>query len=64
MKDYLESPLEEGDHPEFDTPVFLDEDDIHKYQSLIGSLEWLITLGGWDIQTAVIFMSSRKLNLE
>jgi hypothetical protein len=52
------SPLEEGDHPELDTSSFLCEDDILKYQSLIGQLQWLITLGRFDIQTAVMTMSS------
>jgi hypothetical protein len=53
-----QSPLEEGDHPELDTSEFLCEDDIQKYQSLIGSMQWLITLGRWDIQTAVMTLSS------
>ena len=52
------SPLEDGDHPELDTTEFLDEDDTQKYQSLIGSLQWLITLGRWDIQTSVMTLSS------
>jgi hypothetical protein len=52
------SPLEEGDHPEIDTSEFLDEEDIQKYQSLVGSMQWLITLGRWDIQTAVMTLSS------
>jgi hypothetical protein len=44
-----QSPLEEGDHPELDTSKFLCEDCTQKYQSLIGSMQWLITLGRWDI---------------
>eukprot|EP00531_Pseudo-nitzschia_arenysensis_P008891 CAMPEP_0116125882 /NCGR_PEP_ID=MMETSP0329-20121206/6042_1 /TAXON_ID=697910 /ORGANISM="Pseudo-nitzschia arenysensis, Strain B593" /LENGTH=1908 /DNA_ID=CAMNT_0003619941 /DNA_START=154 /DNA_END=5877 /DNA_ORIENTATION=+ len=52
-----QSPLEENDHPELDTSEFLDEDDTQKYQSLIGALQWLITLGRWDIQTAVMTLS-------
>ena len=63
------SPLEESDHPELDTSEFLSDDDTIKYQSLIGQLQWLITLGRWDIQTAVMSMSSfrakpRKGHLE
>ena len=57
------SPLEEGDHPELDTSSFLGEDDIMKYQSLIGQLQWLITLGRFDIQTAVMTMSSFRAQL-
>ena len=52
------SPLPEGDHPELDTTEFLSEEDTQRYQSLIGSLQWLITLGRWDTQTAVMSMSS------
>ena len=32
-------PLEEGDHHELDDYEFLDLDGIHKYQSLIGSIQ-------------------------
>ena len=39
------SPLEKGDHPELDTSAFLEEDDIEIYQSLIGSIQWAVTLG-------------------
>ena len=52
------SPLEEGDHPELDDSEFLDDDDTQKYQSIIGSLQWLITLGRWDIMTSVMTLSS------
>jgi hypothetical protein len=38
-------PLEKGDHPELDATLELSEDRIKQYQSLIGSLQWLITLG-------------------
>ena len=51
------SPLEKGDHPELDTSDELDHDGITKYQSLIGALQWLITLGRFDIATAVMTMS-------
>ena len=36
------SPLEKGDHSELDTTELLDEDGIHIYQSLIGSLQWVV----------------------
>lgn len=52
------SPLEKGDHPELDTSEELDMDGIRKYQSLIGALQWCITLGRIDIATAVMTMSS------
>jgi hypothetical protein len=34
-----QSPLESNDHPEIDSSKFLDEDDIQKYQSLIGAMQ-------------------------
>jgi hypothetical protein len=51
------SPLEKGDHPELDSTPELDMNGIKQYQSLIGSLQWLITLGRFDIATAVMSMS-------
>ena len=52
------SPLEENDHLELDTSEFLDEEGIQQYQSLIGSMQWRIAIGRWDIQTAVMSLSS------
>ena len=50
----FQSPLEKGDHPELgDTPL-LDDEGMGKYQSLIGTLQWTITLGRFDIATAVM----------
>ncbi len=57
-KSNVSSPLEKGDHPEIDDTHLLDEDGIAKYQSLIGSLQWAISLGRFDVQTAVMSMSS------
>ena len=55
-KEYT-SPLDKGDHPELDESEELDPDGISKYQSLIGSLQWLVTLGRFDVATAVMTMS-------
>lgn len=52
------SPLVAGDHPELDTSPELDEEGVKQYQSLIGSLQWAISLGRFDIATAVMSMSS------
>ena len=52
------SPLEKGDHPELDSLELLDAEGITQYQSLIGSLQWAISLGRFDIATAVMSMSS------
>ena len=53
-----QSPLPEYDHPGLDTTEFLDEEGILQYQSIIGSLQWAISIGRWDIQTAVMTLSS------
>ena len=38
------TPLEPNDHPELDLSPELDEDGIARYQSLIGSLQWAVSL--------------------
>ena len=50
-------PLAKGDHPELDTSEFLEEDETLIYQSLIGSMQWAITLGCYNIQCAVMTLS-------
>ena len=57
-KTRAQSPIEESDHPELDTSDFLDKEATIKYQSMIGSLQWLVTIGRFDIQTAVMTLSS------
>ena len=42
-----QSPLIENDHPELDTSEFLDKEGIQQYQTLIGSLQWAISIGRW-----------------
>jgi hypothetical protein len=49
------SPLVKGDHPELDTSEFPDQDGI--YQSLVGAMQWAISIGRWDIQSAVMTLS-------
>jgi hypothetical protein len=51
------SPLEPNDHPELDESKLCDSDDITRYQSMIGALQWLISLGKFDIYTSVMTMS-------
>jgi hypothetical protein len=55
-KEYT-SPLEKGDHPEIDTTDELDDSGIKKYQTMIGCLQWEVSLGRFDIQTATMTMS-------
>ncbi|NND72996.1 MAG: hypothetical protein HKN43_15585, partial [Rhodothermales bacterium] len=55
------SPLEKGDHPELDNSPELDMEGVKKYQSMIGALQWAISLGRFDITTAVMTMSSFRV---
>jgi Reverse transcriptase (RNA-dependent DNA polymerase) len=48
------SPLEKGDHPELDTTELCTAEQVAQYQSMIGSLQWIVTIGRFDIHTAVI----------
>jgi len=52
----ITAPLEKGDHPELDLSDFCNEDDIAKYQSLIGALQWTISLCRFDIAAAIMTM--------
>jgi len=54
------SPLTTGDHPELDNSELLNEDDQKLYQSLIGALQWVIQIGRFDIQTAVMTLSRHR----
>ena len=51
------SPLEKGDHPELDKSELFDETRIQQYQSLIGSLQWAVSIGRIDIATSVMTLS-------
>jgi hypothetical protein len=55
------SLLDSNDHPEADTSEFLDEDGIQQYQSLIGSMQWAISIGHFDIAVYVMSMFFRTL---
>ena len=57
-KQNVSSPLDKGDHPELDDSEFLDDEGIQQYQSLIGSLQWAVSIGRFDIQTHVMTLSS------
>ncbi len=51
------SPLEKGDHPELDMSEPLGPDETAKFQSLIGALQWTISLCRFDIANAVMTLS-------
>ena len=51
------SPLQKGDHPELNTTPFLGDDEKEIYMSLVGSAQWSISIGRFDIQSAIMTMS-------
>jgi hypothetical protein len=53
-----QSPLESNDHPEINSSKFLGEDNIQKYQSLIGAMQGAISIGHFHIAVHVMTMSS------
>ena len=52
------SPILGGSHPELDTSEYLDPAGIERYQSLVGSLQWAVTIGRIDIAPAVMTLSA------
>jgi hypothetical protein len=52
------SPILKGDHPETDDTDLLDDAGVKDYQSLIGALQWLVSIGRFDIHTAVMTLSA------
>jgi hypothetical protein len=52
------APLDPDDSPELDQSDVLNEDQTRLYQSLIGALQWAVTLGRFDIAVSVMTMSS------
>ena len=55
------SLLEKNDHPEIDNFELCNEDQITKSMSMIGQLQWAITLGRYDILAHVMSMSTFRL---
>jgi hypothetical protein len=51
------SPLEKNDHPELDDSDELTPEETTKYQSLIGALQWVTSLGRFDVLTPVMTMA-------
>jgi hypothetical protein len=52
------SPLEQNDHPKMDDSPFLRQDETQQFQSLIGAMQWAVSIGRLDIATAVMSLSS------
>jgi hypothetical protein len=55
------SPLEKGDHPKLDTSELCTTEQVAHYQSIIGSLQWIVTIGRFNIHTAVMIMSGFRI---
>ena len=49
--------LTKNDHPELDTSEILEGDMASKYLTMVGHLQWLVTLGRFDIHAQVATMS-------
>jgi len=51
------TPLEKGDHPKLDTSELCNAKGITDYMHMTGSLQWLISLGRFDVFTATLSTS-------
>ena len=49
--------LDKNDQPELDTDEILEGDMAAKYLTMVGQLQWLVTLGRFDIHAQVATMS-------
>jgi hypothetical protein len=56
------TPLEPNDHPELDTSIEVDENEIKDVQSMIGQFQWLTALGRFDILSGVVTLSRYRTN--
>ena len=55
---FASSPLEKGDHPELDDSPILNATGKSIYLSVIGQLQWLISLGQFHVAVAVADLST------
>jgi hypothetical protein len=60
-KQIVTSPLEKGDHPELDMSELLDDKGFELYQSLIGALQWSVTIGRLNVNTTVMTLSGIRV---
>ena len=51
------TPVDKNDHPELDTSEILEGDMAAKYLTIVGQLQWLVTLGSSDLHGQVATMS-------
>ena len=52
----MRTPLDKNDHPELDGTELLTGEPIQHYLTMIGQLQWLVTLGRFDIHAQVTTM--------
>ena len=52
------------DHPELDTSEILEGDMAAKYLTMVGHLQWLVTLGRFDLHAHVATMSRFRVLLD
>ena len=55
------APMADGDHPELDTSDLLDEEKKHLYMSMVGAMQWAVTLGRIDIAYSTMVMSRFRI---
>ena len=53
----MRTPLDKNDHPELDDTELLIGESIQHYITMVGQLQWLVTLGRFDIHAQVTTMS-------
>jgi hypothetical protein len=58
------SSLEKRDHPELDTSELCTTEQIAQYQSMIESLQWIITIGRFDVHMPVMTISGFCISRE
>jgi hypothetical protein len=61
LQDNCTFPLEKGDNPEIDTSELLGFKGISMYQSMVGALQQVETIGRLDNTTAVMTMSGFQI---
>jgi hypothetical protein len=54
----MEISAKQNDHPEIDDSPFLGQDETQQFQSLIGAMQWAVSIGRLDMATAVMSLSS------
>lgn len=54
---HYQSPEDPDYHPEIDESEFLDDDGVSKFRMMVGSLNWLVVLGRYDLCHATSTMA-------